>query len=73
MEKKKKITACMRSVTYLERGDSGNLLSRFRLNLHDFSQIIYQIVPYARNSLSIKFIFKCYFKKPYLQLRQNVP
>ena len=26
----------MRSVTDLERGDSGNLLSRFRLNLHDF-------------------------------------
>ena len=34
--KKEKDKSVHEAVTDLERGDSGNLLSRFRLNLHDF-------------------------------------
>ena len=35
---------------------SWNVLSRCRIKLRDFSQIIYQIVPYARDPLPVKFL-----------------
>ena len=56
-EKKIKLKACSKLVTNceLERNDSRNVLCRCRLTLCDFPAIIYQIVPYARDSLPIKF------------------
>ena len=39
----------------LQSHDSWNVLSRCRIKLRDFSQIIYQIVPYARDPLPVKF------------------
>ena len=42
------------------------------LNVVIFRQILYEIVPYARDFLPVKFSTKYYFNKLCLQLPQNV-
>ena len=58
----------------LENNEWRNVLSGRRLKLCDFTQIIYQIVPYASDVVPINvFSWIVTLKTPCLQLPENVP
>lgn len=48
----------------LQSHDSWNVQSRCRIKLRDFSQIIYQIVPYARDPLPVNFFLNVSLNTP---------